>query len=237
MADVIALLQPRIIDRDSFQEFVEALEDQVPSIERDIAALRKSPTDRALIARLFRSLHTIKGDAAICKVDVGVMICHPMESLLARCRDGEILFFNLLAEVILLSLDRLELTVEAMGQGRDVGHLNLPQLVGGLEGIATAPAAEMAARAAQTIEAVTGFRPLQATAEIQPTPRWPRYRQTTVPTCASFVRWPCSLNRVRLSSKAAPTVSCVWPSTLMPPTRSQSIQPSLKRLSICTISA
>jgi len=169
MADLIALLQPRIIDRDSFQEFVEALEDQVPSIERDIAALRKSPTDRALIARLFRSLHTIKGDAAICKVDVGVMICHPMESLLSRCREGEILFFNLLAEVILLSLDRLELTVEAMSHSRDVRHLNLPQLVSGLEGIATAPAAEMAARAAQTIEAVTGFRPLQATAEIQPT--------------------------------------------------------------------
>lgn len=167
MADVIALLQPRIIDRDSFQEFVEALEDQVPSIERDIAALRKSPTDRALIARLFRSLHTIKGDAAICKVDVGVMICHPMESLLSRCRDGEIAFSNLLAEVILLALDRLELAVEAMSHGRDVNHLNLPQLVGGMEAIASASAGELAARASTTIESVTGFRPLHTGAEIQ----------------------------------------------------------------------
>ena len=97
MADIIALLQPRIIDRESFQEFVEDLEDQVPGIERDIAALRKEPGDRALIARLFRSLHTIKGDAAICKVDVGVMICHPIESLLSRCRDGEIVFSALIA--------------------------------------------------------------------------------------------------------------------------------------------
>lgn len=167
MADVIALLQPRIIDRDSFQEFVEALEDQVPSIERDIAALRKSPTDRALIARLFRSLHTIKGDAAICKVDVGVMICHPMESLLSRCRDGEIAFSNLLAEVILLALDRLELTVEAMSHGRDTAHLNLPQLVGGMEAIASASAGELAARASTTIESVTGFRPLHTGTEIQ----------------------------------------------------------------------
>jgi HPt (histidine-containing phosphotransfer) domain-containing protein len=165
MADLIALLQPRITDRDSLQEFIEDLQDQVPGIERDIAALRKEPTDRGLIARLFRSLHTIKGDAAICKVDVAVMICHPIESLLARCREGEITFTNLIAETTLLALDRMELTVEALSSGRTVEHLKLPELVGGLEGMATAPAAELGARAARTIEAVTGFRPLQTAAE------------------------------------------------------------------------
>lgn len=143
MADLIALLQPRITDRESLQEFIEDLQDQVPGIERDIAALRKEPTDRALIARLFRSLHTIKGDAAICKVDVAVMICHPIESLLARCREGEIAFTNLIAEATLLALDRLELTVEALSAGRTVEHLKLPELVGGLEGMAAAPAAEI----------------------------------------------------------------------------------------------
>jgi HD-GYP domain-containing protein (c-di-GMP phosphodiesterase class II) len=169
MADLIALLQPRVIDRESLQEFIEDLEDQVPGIERDIAALRKNPADRALIARLFRALHTIKGDAAICKVEVGVMICHPIESLLSRCRDGEILFSGLMAEVVLLALDRLELTIEAISSGRDVSHLKLPELVGGLEGMATAKPEELAARAARTIESVTGFKPMQAgTTEDQP---------------------------------------------------------------------
>lgn len=167
MADLIALLQPRVADREALREFVEDLEDQVPGIEHDVAALRREPTDRALIARLFRALHTIKGDAAICKVDVGVMIAHPIESLLARCRENEIRFSGMLAEVVLLALDRLELTVEALEAGRDVSHLNLPQLVGGLEALAGAPAGEIAARAAATIEAVTGFKPVHATAEIQ----------------------------------------------------------------------
>lgn len=173
MADLAALLQPRVADRESLREFIESLEDQVPGIERDIAALRKTPTDRALIARLFRSLHTIKGDAAICKVDVGVLICHPMESLLSRCRDGEIVFSPLLAELILLALDRLELTVEALGAGRAVSHLNLPQLVGGMEALAATAPDDIPARAAATVEAVTGFRPLHAGAEIHaaaPTP-------------------------------------------------------------------
>lgn len=170
MADIVALLQPRIIDQESFQEFVEALEDQVPGIERDIAALRKAPDDRAMIARLFRSLHTIKGDAAICKVDVGVAICHPIESLLSRCRDGEIAFSPLLAEVVLLALDRLELTIEALGSGRDVRHLNLPQLVGGMEAMADAQHAELSARAVGTIEAVTGFKPVNSAGEVIPPP-------------------------------------------------------------------
>jgi chemotaxis protein histidine kinase CheA len=170
MADIVTLLQPRITDQESFQEFVEALEDQVPGIERDIAALRKAPGDRALIARLFRSLHTIKGDAAICKVDVGVAICHPIESLLSRCRDGEIAFSPLLAEVVLLALDRLELTIEALSTGREVRHLNLPQLVGGMEAMAGAQHAELSARAVGTIEAVTGFKPVNAASEVIPPP-------------------------------------------------------------------
>ena len=165
MADPLALLYPVVSDRESLQEFIEDLEDLAPGIENDVAALRRSPTDRTLIASLFRSLHTIKGDAAICKVGVGVLICHPIESLLSRCRDGEVVFSGLLAEVVLLALDRLELTVEALNSGREIAHLKLPELVSGMEGMATAHGDEIAARAARTIEAVTGFKPVQADSE------------------------------------------------------------------------
>lgn len=168
MADLIALLRPAIADPELFREFVEALEDQVSGIERDIAALRKAPDDGALIARLFRALHTLKGDAAICRVELGVALCHPMESLLARCRAGEARFSPLLAEVLLLGLDRLELAVESLEAGRETSHLNLPQLVGGMEGIASAAAHEIDLRAAQTITAVTGFKPLLAQTELAP---------------------------------------------------------------------
>jgi HD-GYP domain-containing protein (c-di-GMP phosphodiesterase class II) len=168
MNDPIAFLQPRGVDQDSFQEFVEALDDQMPGIERDIAALRKAPRDRGLIARLFRALHSIKGDAALCKFDAGVAISHPLESLLSRCRDGEVAFSDLLADVMLLTLDRLELLVEAIASDRDFTHLKLPKLVGGLEGLAGAPAGEIDARTAALIEVVTGFRPHRAGKDIVP---------------------------------------------------------------------
>ena len=181
MADVVALMQPRIVDRDAFDDFVNALEDQVAEIERNVAALRKDPEDGQLVARLFRSLHTIKGDAAICRVEVGVAICHPIESLLSRCRDGEILFSGMLTELVLLALDRLELVIEALDAGRPTSHLNLPQLVGGLERIAGASVAEVPGLCADVIEAVTGFRSERAPSGEMPLPEVQHQLETNRP--------------------------------------------------------
>ncbi|WP_284155406.1 HD domain-containing phosphohydrolase [Sulfuricystis multivorans] len=158
MVDPAAFLNPRITDRDSFEEFVAALDDLAPAIEHDIAQLRAYPHDAAALARLFRALHTVKGDAAMCKVDFAVSLAHPLESLLARCRGGEIPFTDRLADLMLLTLDRLELTIEALTEGRKLDTLNLPRLVGGLESLAQAPAGEIGQRAAALIEIVTDHR-------------------------------------------------------------------------------
>lgn len=170
--DITALIQPRITDREALDEFSENLVDQVPGLERCVAQLRRQPRDRDLIATLFRGLHTIKGDAAICKVDVGVMIAHPIETLLSRMRDGEFEFDDLLAEVVLLALDRLELAVEALVAGRGLAPLRLPELVGGLETLSTRPAGALDTDSIRLIESVTGFRPSQAQVQLKP-------RQTT----------------------------------------------------------
>jgi hypothetical protein len=165
--DVAALLQPRIADAESLQDFSDSLTDHAPLIERDIARLRHSPGDGALIANLFRSMHTIKGDAALCKIDMGVMIAHPIETLLGRMRDGETGFSGMVAEAMLLAMDRLELATEALSARRTVNHLKLVELVEGLEALSGAPAGQMDEKAALMIEAVTGFRPAGAAKTIK----------------------------------------------------------------------
>lgn len=165
--DINALLQPRISDSESVQDFLDELTDQVPNIERDIARLKRAPGDKALIANLFRIIHNIKGDAALCKVDMGEMIVHPIETLLGRLRADEIGFSNLLAEAILLAMDRLELATEALASGRSISHLKLVELVGGLEGLAGTPAGTLDEKASHLIEDVTGFRSVGATQTIK----------------------------------------------------------------------
>lgn len=161
--DTSALLQPRIQDSESLQEFLDGLTDQVPNIERYVAQLKRDSRDKTLIADLFRALHNIKGDAALCKIDLGVIIAHPIETMLGRLRNGEIAFSELLAEAIMLAMDRLELAVEALVSGQmSLGHLKLVELVTGLEELATSSSDTIDEKVVRLIEAVTGFRPASA---------------------------------------------------------------------------
>lgn len=161
--DTTALLQPRIHDSESLHEFFDTLTDQAPNVERCVAQLKRAPGDKALIADLFRALHNIKGDAALCKVEMGVMITHPIETLLGRLRNGEVAFSELFAEAILLAMDRLELATEALIGGQtSLSHLKLVELVNGLEELAGALSDMIDEKVVHLIEAVTGFRPASA---------------------------------------------------------------------------
>lgn len=167
--DKTALLQPHIRDRESLHEFFDALTDQIPNIERYVAQLKRAPRDKTLIADLFRALHNIKGDAALCKVDLGGVIAHPIETLLGRMRNGEIEFTDMIAEAILLSVDRLEHATEALiGGQKTLGHLKLVELVDGLDELSISSGDLIDGKVAYLIEAVTGFRPANVMQAIKP---------------------------------------------------------------------
>ena len=150
---------PTIQDQEGLKEFAEALSDRAPSIEQDMAKLARAPSDRVVIADLFRAIHNIKGDAALCKLDLANRIAHPIESLLTRLRSGDLRYTPLLGEAILLAVDRLELAIEALVAGKVVRHLKLSDLVEGLEKMTLAGRDALDPTAAGVIQAVTGFRP------------------------------------------------------------------------------
>jgi HD-GYP domain-containing protein (c-di-GMP phosphodiesterase class II) len=158
--DVRNLIAPVIQDREALEEFADALQDRAGEIERDVARLKKTPGDRELMADLFRAVHNVKGDAALLKLELGVAIAHPIESLLARVRDGELRFTDVLAETILLALDRLELAIEALLQHKTLESLRILPLVQGLEKAARASEVDLDRLCGEVIEAVTGFPPV-----------------------------------------------------------------------------
>lgn len=159
MANLQALTQPKIEDRESFEEYQDDLKDLAPKIEQDVARLKESPADPEIMSNLFRTLHNLKGDASLCKVEMGVTICHPLETLLGRVRSGELAFTELLGEMILLTIDRLELAVETLGVGKSLAHLQLIKLVEGLERLSKVGQEQMDGMIGDIIESVTSFRP------------------------------------------------------------------------------
>lgn len=155
--DLRSIIAPVVQDREALEEFADVLTDRAPLIEHDVARLLKSPADREITADLFRAIHNIKGDASLCKFELGVAIAHPIESMMSRFRDGEIAFTELLAELVLLAVDRLELATDALLGGKSLDNLHLPELVGGLERLAQSAVGEVDGHCAALIEAVTGF--------------------------------------------------------------------------------
>lgn len=158
--EVSSIIAPVIQDRVALEEFADELADRAPLVERDVSRLKKSPGDRELLADLFRAIHNIKGDAALCKFELGVAITHPIETVLSRFRDGDIPFTELLAESVLLAVDRLELATDVLLAGKSVDNLHLLPLIQGLGRIANADPDQFEDDCRRLIESVTGFPPV-----------------------------------------------------------------------------
>lgn len=158
--DIRAIIAPVVQDKEALEEFADTLVDRAPQIERDVARLKKAPGDREITADLFRAVHNIKGDASLCKFELGVAIAHPIETMMSRFRDGEIGFSDLLSETILLAVDRLELATDALIAAKPLDNLRLLDLVQGLEKLALTAVDRIDPECALLIEAVTGFPPV-----------------------------------------------------------------------------
>lgn len=157
--DNLALTRPSLPDRESLQDFSDAMKEHAPATERIIGRLRRAPSDHDAISSLFRVIHNIKGDAMLCRFETAAAMAHPIESLLARLRADEIRFSTLLGEVILLAIDRLELATEASLAGQPLEHLRLVTLVGGLVRLADLEGPALEPQCRSVIEETTGFRP------------------------------------------------------------------------------
>ncbi len=150
---------PSFLEPELFQDFIDSLTDIAPNVERDINVLKSDPQNIMIIADLFRAIHNLKGDATLCKFELGANIAHPIESLLSRLRDGNIIFSEILAETILLALDRLELAVGSLASGKSLEHLQLRLLITELNNLTEKETHEIDVAAADMIENITGFRP------------------------------------------------------------------------------
>ena len=155
--DIRSIITPVVLDKKALEEFADVLTDRAPQVEHDVARLKKAPMDREIIADLFRAVHNIKGDASLCKFELGVAITHPIETMMSRFREGEIPFSDLLAEMILLAIDRLEIATDALLCGKPLDNLRLLDLVQGLDVLALATTENVDKKCAELIEAVTGF--------------------------------------------------------------------------------
>lgn len=146
------------VDEEMLPDFIESLAQNLVQIEQDAQKLQEDPASKALITSLFRAVHNLKGDAALCRVPLGTALAHPIESLLMRVREGHLLFSPLLSEAILLTFDKLEQSCSALLEKRKLDSLNLPLLLSELTQLVETQGDNLDAQALHFLQALSGVQ-------------------------------------------------------------------------------
>ena len=83
-----------LVEIEELVEQIFADLDELRDLQADGRATRKQRLGRQLIDRIFRRVHSVKGSAASCGLEVVSHIAHEFENLLAEIRGGQVLVGN-----------------------------------------------------------------------------------------------------------------------------------------------
>ncbi|MCK4846452.1 MAG: Hpt domain-containing protein, partial [Deltaproteobacteria bacterium] len=91
--------------KELYGEFVDESQDLLEDIARELVELEKIPSDVELIDKIFRALHTLKGNSGFIGLHDLSDIAHHMENVLGKLRDKEFSFFPAINTVLFKGLD------------------------------------------------------------------------------------------------------------------------------------
>ncbi|MDH5671902.1 MAG: chemotaxis protein CheW [Myxococcales bacterium] len=144
---------------DVVQEFLIESYENLDQLERDLVILEESPNEPEVIARIFRTIHTIKGTCGFLGYSKLEALTHVGENLLSRIRDGAIQLDGAIATALLKTVDAVRemlANIEHVGEEGDGDYSALVAeltrlLEPGASEEAEAQASEPAAQASEPV--------------------------------------------------------------------------------------
>jgi two-component system, chemotaxis family, sensor kinase CheA len=106
-------------DQDVIREFLVESYENLSCLDRELVELERRPGDAALLASIFRTIHTIKGTCGFLGFSTLERITHQAENLLSQLRDGHRTLKPSLVSVILEAVDatrKVLASIEATGR-------------------------------------------------------------------------------------------------------------------------
>lgn len=106
-------------DQDVIREFLVESHENLSRLDQELVELEQHPKDAALLASIFRTIHTIKGTCGFLAFSTLEKITHQAESLLSQLRDGQRELSPSLVSLILETVDatrKVLASIEASGE-------------------------------------------------------------------------------------------------------------------------
>ncbi len=116
------------LDDETKIDLMEAFQDLHEEVEACLLLLIESPTDAA-IHRLFRAIHSVKGNAGILQVQAIVEFSHTVEEVAGALRDKRFTLTDSIAEVLLIAMDRLGDQHKKELFGKQFDYLRIDELM------------------------------------------------------------------------------------------------------------
>src|SRR5271166_1013545 len=139
---------------DIVKEFLVESYENLDRLDRDLVALEKQPSDREILASIFRTIHTIKGTTGFLGFGKLEAVAHIGENLLAKLRDGQLKLHPALTTALLAMVDAVRQMLASIEASGNEGERNDQELIARLtrllqpEGM---PAAAVASSAQSSI--------------------------------------------------------------------------------------
>jgi len=133
-------------DQDIVREFLVESDENLSRLDQDLVELERHPQDAALLASIFRTIHTIKGTCGFLAFGTLEKINHHAENLLSQLRDRRRELNPVVGSLILETVDATRKVLASIEASGEEGPDRFEGLVERLRSAAAMPAATAAAR-------------------------------------------------------------------------------------------
>jgi two-component system chemotaxis sensor kinase CheA len=120
------------------REFLIETNENLAQLDLDLVTLEHDPAERETLARVFRTMHTVKGTAGFLGLQKLQAVAHAAENLLSRLRDGEMVFNPEIASVLLSVVDAVRQMLAQVEKSETDGEGDFSALIQTLERLRTA---------------------------------------------------------------------------------------------------
>lgn len=120
-------------DEEILREFLVESHENLSRLDQDMVELETRPQDSALLASVFRTIHTIKGTCGFLGFSILEKITHRAESLLSLLRDGKCALTPQMVSLILETVDATRSVLASIETSGDEGADSFDDLVSRLE--------------------------------------------------------------------------------------------------------
>jgi two-component system chemotaxis sensor kinase CheA len=115
------------------REFLLETHENLAQLDLDLVALEKAPADAETLARVFRTLHTVKGTAGFLGLPRLQGVAHAAENLLSRLRSGKQVFNAAIASALLAAVDAVRKMLAALEATQGEGEGDYSAVITNLE--------------------------------------------------------------------------------------------------------